>query len=224
MAARRSFGKKLMNKLLVFLPTLGGNTPYFVIFGILLLCGLGLPVPEDVTLVVAGLLSYWDVLNVWASIAVCLAGVLIGDGIMFFLGVKIGKRLTENTFFKRFLTEERLQWTKVKFHKYGNKLIFAARFMPGLRSVVFFSAGMLHLPFSKFILFDGMAALISVPTIVYLTYHFGEHFDTTIHYIAKAQHGIAITLGIGLIYLGVKFYLSFRKNQKEKGGNPVAVI
>ena len=76
-----------MDSLVDFLLNFYGPTPYFMIVGILLLCGLGLPLPEDVTLFAAGLLSYYGVTQVWIMIAVALVGVLLGDTIIYYLGL-----------------------------------------------------------------------------------------------------------------------------------------
>src|SRR6185312_12389182 len=109
-----------------------GPTPYFLILGILLLCGLGLPLPEDITLFAAGLLSYYGVTQVWVMILVALVGVVLGDSTIFFLGHHFGRKLTRRWFFHKLLPDDRLLAVQAKFAKRGNKLIFAARFMPGL--------------------------------------------------------------------------------------------
>ena len=66
-----------MEALLAYVNGLTGPWPYVIVFGILLACGFGLPVPEDVTLFVAGLISYYEKANVYVMIAVAMAGVLI---------------------------------------------------------------------------------------------------------------------------------------------------
>lgn len=200
-----------MQEMLSFMLTFGGFTPYFLLFGILLACGLGIPIPEDITLFVGGMLAYYGVINVWVTIAVCMAGVLIGDSTIFFLGQKYGPALTDKPFFHKFLSPQRLEIVKEKFHDKGNKVIFAARFMPGLRAPTFFSAGTLHLPFRVFFFYDGMAALISVPTIVWVVYHFGALADQVIDIIRHVEHGIIFVVLAIVIFLVTKWYLSHRK-------------
>src|SRR4051812_20444080 len=121
-----------MDSLVDFLLNFHGYTPYMVVLGILLLCGLGLPIPEDITLFAGGLLAYYGVTKVWAMMAISLFGVLAGDSIIFFLGAKYGRKLTKKWIFHKLLPDDRLDAVKVKFRKKGNRLIFAARFMPGL--------------------------------------------------------------------------------------------
>ena len=128
-----------------------GNFAYLVIFFFLLACGLGLPIPEDILLIAAGVLAYYEVIDLTLAIAVCLVGVVVGDITVYFLGAKYGRKLTNRAFFSSVLPPHRLDRVKMKLHKYGNKLIFSARFMPGLRAPIFFTAGTLHLPFRIFL-------------------------------------------------------------------------
>jgi membrane protein DedA with SNARE-associated domain len=204
-----------MQEMLSFMLTFGGFMPYFLLFGVLLACGLGLPIPEDITLFVGGMLAYYGVVNVWMMIFVCMAGVLIGDSTIFFLGAKYGRELTNKPFFHKFLSPDRLAVVKEKFHEKGNRVIFAARFMPGLRAPTFFSAGTLHLPFRVFFFYDGMAALISVPAIVWTVYHFGALADKVIKIIHKVEYGIvAVILAIVLMAVA-KWYFNRRKQPQR---------
>lgn len=202
-----------MQEMLSFMTGFGGLTPYFLLFGILLACGLGVPVPEDITLFVAGMLAYKEYINVWIAIIVCMAGVLIGDSTIFFLGRKYGTALTNKRFFHKFLPPDRLEIVKQKLHEKGNKVIFAARFMPGLRAPTFFSAGTLHLPFRVFLFYDGMAALISVPAIVWVVYHFGALADKVIDIIRHVEHSI-IFLVVAIIAVAVIKWHFNRGKQK----------
>lgn len=205
-----------MQEMLSFMSSFGGLTPYFLLFGILLACGLGVPIPEDITLFVAGMLAYTGYINVWVAIAVCMAGVLIGDSTIFFLGRKYGTALTEKAFFHKFLPPQRLAMVKEKLHEKGNKVIFAARFMPGLRAPTFFSAGTLHLPFRVFFFYDGMAALISVPAIVWVVYHFGALADKVIVIIRDVEHGIIFIVLAVILGAAAKWHFSHAKAKKAK--------
>jgi membrane protein DedA with SNARE-associated domain len=188
-----------------------GPTPYFLIFGILLACGMGLPIPEDITLFAAGLLSYYGMTNLPAMIVVCLLGVLTGDTIIFFLGATYGRKLTKKWFFHKLLPDERLNAVKIKFNAWGNKLIFVARFMPGFRAPVFFSAGVLHLPYRIFLFYDGMAALISVPTIIGAVYYLGDNIDTVVRFVRRLEHGITLVILTAIALISAKWYVTHRK-------------
>ncbi|MCM2276863.1 MAG: DedA family protein [Oligoflexia bacterium] len=203
-----------MDKLVDFLLNFYGPTPYFIIFGILLACGLGLPIPEDITLFAGGLLSYYGLTDVWGMIVVSMIGVLLGDSIIFMLGAVYGRKLTKKWFFHKLLPDERLELVKKQFHDRGTRLIFFARFMPGLRAPIFFSAGTLHLPYRVFLFYDGTAALLSVPAIVGAVYYFGDHLDRVVRVIQKIEHGIVLVVFSIVGAVAVKWYLSHRKAAK----------
>ena len=90
-----------MDAVVEFLLNFSGPTPYFMVFGILLLCGLGLPIPEDVTLILGGILSYYGLCDLSLMIVVCFAGVMVGDSLMFWLGAHYGRQLTKKWFFHK---------------------------------------------------------------------------------------------------------------------------
>ncbi len=202
-----------MEDLLGYALSFSGVMPYLLVFGILLACGLGLPIPEDITLFVAGMLAYYGMVNVWAMIFVCMAGVLIGDSTIFWLGAKYGREIAKKPLFSKLLSPERLALVKEKLHQHGNKVIFVSRFMPLLRAPTFFSAGTLHLPFEVFFFYDGLAALISVPSIVWLVYHFGDVADQLIKTIKHVEHGILFAVLAALFFMLAKWYYNHNKQQ-----------
>ena len=70
-----------MDLLVDFLLNFYGPTPYLLIFGILLLCGFGLPIPEDITLFAGGLLAYYGVVDLSVMTFVAFLGVMVGDSV-----------------------------------------------------------------------------------------------------------------------------------------------
>ena len=204
-----------MDRVLDLLLHYYGYNIYLLIFGVLMACGLGLPVPEDIILFAGGIASYYGLTNLGTTILVSYVGVLLGDSIMFFLGAKYGRGLTKSWVFKKLLTEDRLRAVRKKFHDRGNKLLFAARFMPGLRAPVFFSAGVLHLPYRVFLFYDGIAALVSVPAIIWAVFYFGDELDFVVRVIRRIEHGILfVILGV-IVTIAFKWYVTHRKMEKK---------
>lgn len=201
-----------MDTLLETLIYAQGPLSYGIAFGVLLLCGLGLPIPEDITLFTMGLLSYYGLADLKLSIIVCLAGVLIGDCLIYYFGKRFGVRLLKKKFFMKMLPPERMERVRSLFHRLGNKVIFAARFMPGLRAPAYFSAGTLNLPFKVFLFYDGLAAILSVPLLTGAAYYFGDQVDYVIQVARRVQHGIAfLILGIILVFVLKHFLFKKRK-------------
>ena len=205
-----------MEHLLIYLANGNIVLPYLLVFGFLLLCGFGVPIPEDITLISAGIASYYGYGNVYVMIAVAFAGILMGDSIIFYMGSRFGERIKGFSWFQRVVPEPVLLYIEQRLATHGNKLVFVARFMPGLRAPIYFTAGMMKIRFAVFFTFDCMAALISVPSIIYAVYHFGDNIDVIVRAIKRIQHGMALVavMVIGLIVL--HSYLSYRKLKKTE--------
>jgi membrane protein DedA with SNARE-associated domain len=195
------------------LMTHSGPTPYLIVFGILIACGFGLPMPEDVILFAAGMMSFYGSADVWIMIGVCFCGVVLGDTSVYTIGAVFGRRLRKTPLVKKLLPPARMRMVRRKLHEQGNKVIFAARFMPGLRTPVFFTSGTLHLPVRVFLFYDGLAALISVPTIVYATFYFGDHVDRVVHVVKRIQFGV---VGSILLIVAVIAFKGWWGQKKER--------
>ncbi len=176
-----------------------GHFAYLAMFLILIACGFGLPIPEDIVLVTGGILVAAGVCQLNLVIFVTLAGVLIGDGIIFHMGRHFGPRVTSKWPMKLFLNPARLEKTKAIFEKNGEKVIFMARFMPGFRMPIFLTSGSFGVKPWKFWVFDGVAALISVPTLVYAGDKFAENLEYLENLLREIQLIILLVLVFGIM-------------------------
>ncbi len=179
---------------------------YFAVFGVLLLCGFGLPVPEDVTLVAGGVISAFGKTNVHVMFFVGMAGVMVGDSVVFLAGYFKGDVIRDWKFVKKYLNEKRYALVQEKFMKYGKWVVFMARFMPGLRTPIFFTAGFSkRVSFFRFFFTDFLAAIISVPVWVYLGYFLANNFDELFRWVHRGQVLIFVLLAV-VISILVFFY------------------
>ncbi|TDR70734.1 DedA family protein [Paludibacterium purpuratum] len=186
---------------------------YLAVFTVLLLCGFGVPIPEDITLVAGGIISGLGYTDVHTMFVIGMLGVLVGDGAMFFLGRKLGKRVLKFKPIARILTPARFRGVQQQFSRYGHWVLFVARFLPGLRSPIFITAGMTRrVPYWRFLLLDGLAALISVPLWVYMGYFGAANRDVLLTWIHRGQASI-LTLAVAAVLLGI--YLIRRARKKR---------
>ena len=147
---------------------------YAAIIGVLLLCGLGLPLPEEVPILTSAILSQSGHLRPWWALGACMFGVMVGDSIMYFLGRRWGSHVLEHRLSRKLLTVERQQIIARYFDRFGAGIIFGARFLPGIRAALFLSAGTMRVSFLTFLAMDGAAALLSVPLSFWLAYLFTD--------------------------------------------------
>ncbi|OWY37571.1 DedA family protein [Xenophilus sp. AP218F] len=177
---------------------------YFAVFVVLLICGFGVPIPEDITLVAGGIISGLGYTNVHYMFLVGMLGVLAGDGIMFMAGRIYGDKVLQFRPIARILTPARFEAVQEKFEKYGHWVLFVARFLPGLRSPIFVTAGMTRrVPYWRFLMMDGFAALISVPVWVYLGYFGASNREWLMTMVHRGQAGILAAVALLLAVVGV---------------------
>jgi membrane protein DedA with SNARE-associated domain len=179
---------------------------YAKLAGLLLLCGLGLPIPEDISLIAGGYLAHLGTVDLHRIFLVCFVAVLGGDSLAFGLGRGFGTKLLASRFTHRYFTPRRQRRVRAYFRTYGSKVVFVARFLPGLRFSIFLSAGMLHVKPHVFLVYDAMAALLSVPVLVYSAWYFGDQIDSVIKWSRRSEYGILALVGVAALYLAIKVY------------------
>ncbi len=173
--------------------------PYLVVFGCLLASGFGVPLPEDIPLILGGYLAGQGLADPAIMFPGALFFVVGSDVLIYFLGRRYGHHVPKLPLLRRFLTPTRIRWAEIKLQQHGGKFIFVARFLPGARTAAFFAAGVFHMPFWKFLLYDGSAALISVPLILGLAFIFHEELDMAKSWIEKAEIGTLVVLGLAIV-------------------------
>jgi membrane protein DedA with SNARE-associated domain len=163
---------------------------YVVIVGVLYICGLGVPIPEEITLLLAGWAAYEGYVNLWLIMVLCVAAIIGGDLTMFFIARRWGRDLLKTRFGKWLFPAPRLAKVEGFFHKHGNKTVFFARFFAGIRMPVYFTAGTMKMNPLRFVLLDLAGTLISGPTSIYLAFRFSKNFKEAISKVQNANHWI----------------------------------
>jgi membrane protein DedA with SNARE-associated domain len=179
---------------------------YLAVFAVLMICSVGVPIPEDLSLVAGGIIAGLGYADVRVMCLVGLAGVLFGDMLVFLVGRTFGVRALRWRWVAHLLPPRRHAQVKAKFVRYGNRLMFVARFLPGLRTAVFLTAGMTHrVSFLRFLAFDGLAALISVPFWVWLGYFGAENRAWVLEWVHRGQGAITLVV-IGVVVATIWFF------------------
>jgi len=184
-----------------------------LIFLILVACGLGLPIPEDISIVASGVMVSYEVTSLWKAIGVCMAGVLVGDSMIYWMGRLFGEKLFRVRFIARVLKPSLIEKTARYSKIYGGKVVFIARFLPGLRAPTYFFVGSTKKSFINFLFMDGLAAAISVPVWVYVGKVFGENLDALEKMIKRMKFG---SLLLALFFVGIFIAGIYFKNRMLK--------
>jgi len=199
--------------LLERLITIFAENGYVAVWIALMICGAGLPLPEDVTLVAGGVIAGLGYANVHAMFALCMVGVLMGDTAIFLLGRRYGATMLKWRWIARVLTPERYEVVRHKFARYGNRVLFAARFLPGMRTTVYLTAGTTRqVSLLRFLMIDTAAALISVPVWVYLGYFGANNHVWLMTWMRRGQNSLWMLVGL-LLLCGVWLWWRYRRRR-----------
>jgi membrane-associated protein len=132
-------------------------------------------VPSETSVILAGVLASTGDLILVLVILFAAAGAILGDNIAYWIGRKIGHRIVD-----RFFKGERrkqVDWAHRQVEKRGGYLIVIGRFIPGGRTAVTLSCGMLEMPWRRFISFDVAAGLVWGTYAALLGYVGGTTFE-----------------------------------------------
>lgn len=204
----------LIDALIEGLRNMEPRTAFLSLLGVLLLCGLGLPVPEDIVLITTGFLASLGKFPLWVGIALGVVGVLSGDAVLFFLGRRYGERVFEHPLVRRITRPESLEAARERVLRNASVICFVARFLPGLRSPIYLMAGAMGVPPRTYVTQDGLAALISVPVWVVAGWYFGEQIEGAMLWARQFQTVMLVALAVlGVGWLGWRAW----KRRQEPG-------
>jgi membrane protein DedA with SNARE-associated domain len=156
---------------------------YPIIFLMLLGSGLGIPVPEDVPLIAAGILAD-------------NGGMSGRDSIVYFLGRRYGVAVLQNRWAQRIVRAETVRAAERHLHRRGALVVFVGRFLPGFRAAVFFAAGASDVRPRTFLLMDLLAATISLPFFVWIGFKFSQNLPRIQELVSQFRAGSFVVVGL----------------------------
>jgi membrane protein DedA with SNARE-associated domain len=187
---------------------------YLGLFTILLLCGMGLPMPEDIALLAGGFLVHRGVIRYPITLAVSLLGVVAGDNSLFFLGRRFGTELVRYFGLNRPGSMAQIDRIRAFMHRHGHRAIFYARFLAGLRALIYLTAGSFGVTPLRFLAYDLLGAIISVPVVVSLGYLFGSQLEVVVHYLGGFERLLWVVAVLSLAIYGMRLLYTRTSAQK----------
>ena len=188
---------------------------YPIIFLMLLASGLGVPVPEDVPLIAAGILADNGGLPVPLASLACGVFVLARDSIVFFLGRRFGVAFFENRWARRIVSQETVHRAERHLEQRGALVVFVGRFLPGFRAAVFFAAGASKVKPATFLVMDFLAATISLPFFIWIGFKFSQNLPRIQELVSQFRAGSLLVVG-GVA--AVVLWRWWRSSRIEKAG------
>jgi membrane protein DedA with SNARE-associated domain len=185
---------------------------YLGIILVLVLTGSGLPLPEEVPIIAAGVASSVGTLDPWWAFLSCLVGALLGDAVLYTIGYHFGHSLvTRHPRFAHLLHAEYEAKIEDMIRRHGLKVFFLARFMVGIRAPVYFTAGVLRMSFRRFMLIDAFCATCVVGLFFGLSYAYGEQVTGWIR-----DSEIGLTVLVAVVAVSVLCVFLWRRYRRGK--------
>lgn len=201
----------MLDTILPFLHSLSGLPAYALLFALLFSCGIGAPINEDILLLAAAALTLQGVMDPIPLMIVAWFGLLAGDGLVFHWGHRFGARMLRHRWGARIVSPERLESTQATMRRYGPAYIFVVRFLPGIRTMLFFAAGSLKMPYRHLFVYDGLAALIHLPILVYTVRYIGGRWQEITGWFQRSADVLTIAL-VALLVAGL-LYSRWRRSR-----------
>ena len=189
-----------------------------LVFALLFACGLGLPLPEDIPLVLGGFFSgnrntHWNIY--WVS-ALAWLGIIGGDCMLYSFGKKYGLNITKVPFIGKHVTRERILKAEHLFERYGIWVVAIGRLFAGIRGAMVVAAGATRFNFIKFVIADGLAALVSGGLFIWLGWFAGKKLGSVSEMREKIKdYEHWVFLGLAVVVVGfIVYYYSRMKRHK----------
>jgi membrane protein DedA with SNARE-associated domain len=202
----------MFDSMMAFLQSLQGFPAYALLFALLFSCGIGAPMNEDILLLAAAALTLKGVMEPVPLMILSWFGLVLGDALVFHWGHRFGARMLRHRYFARVVPEARLASLQDTMRRYGPGYIFVVRFMPGIRTPLFFAAGSLKMPYRHLFVYDGAAALVELPLLVYGVRYVGGRWEEILALMQRFQ-GVLLPVFVLLI---VGIWLLARRRAKRK--------
>jgi membrane-associated protein len=182
----------------------GSPWTYVFLLGIAALDVIFPVVPSETSVILAGVIAATGDLVLVLVIAFAAAGAILGDNISYLIGRTLGPRVVRRFFHGE--RRKRIDWAENQIQERGPYLIIVGRFIPGGRTVITLAAGLLAMPWRKFIAFDVAAGLVWASYAALLGYVGGRTFEE------NPLKGFVIAFAVALAITGaVEVYRWLRK-------------
>jgi membrane protein DedA with SNARE-associated domain len=196
---------------------------YLALFGLLFACGLGLPLPEDVPLLLAGVFIFHGKMQLAHAAILAWCGIIGGDCVLYNLGKRYGLNITMLPMVGKHVTPARIEQAERLYERYGIWVVAVGRLIAGVRGAMVVAAGATRFNFVKFIIADGLAALISGGIWIWLGYWGAMKVGDPATIMERAKpYKHWIGLGLLVVAAGLVLYLVWRHRRHTTIGEVLA--
>ena len=189
---------------------------YAIVFLLALLDAILPVVPSETAVITGGVVAATGRLSLPLVVASATVGAIAGDNTAYLIGRQFGSTAT-NRFFRSEKAQHRIAWAQRQLRQRGGQLILISRFIPGGRTAVTLTAGMLRYRWRRFLAFDAIAALVWALYAAFLGYFGGRAFEHA------AWKGLLLALGAGFTIAGIVEVVRWVLRQHPGWSHPASV-
>jgi membrane protein DedA with SNARE-associated domain len=203
--------------ILTFIKDLLGAIGYPGIFLLMAIEGFGIPIPSELTMPFSGFLASpagGSKFSLPAVIAVGAAGEVVGGAIAYGLGYFGGRPVLNRYGRLVFLSPAELERGEIWFDKYGDWVVLVTRLLPAIRSFIALPAGVVRMPFWRFLLFSAIGSIIWTTALALIGHALGQHWQSISTGIRK--YDVVI---VGVVVLLIAFAV-YKRVTAERGHEP----
>ena len=190
-----------MDEALGLLRHFSGPETYLIFYLAILSCGIGFPLNSDFLMISAAFLAGMGVLKFEWLVGIAILGLLSGDLINYFISRRYGKRILRKWPFRLILPEARVAQAEKYLLTKGVRVLFFVRFMPFVRTVLYFAAGSLQVPARQFFTYDALSTVTYVPILMLLARAASGNFARMIDHFKVAQLVILVSVSLVIAIL-----------------------
>ncbi|AKG34455.1 bifunctional DedA family/phosphatase PAP2 family protein [Paenibacillus durus] len=180
---------------------------------------LALPLPGEMLMSYTGLFVYEGKLSWLLSILSASAGATAGVTLSYWIGYRLGKPFVVKYGHRIHLGEEKLNRISLWFEKYGDKLLFIAFFIPGVRHITGYFCGVTRMPFRRYAVYAYSGAIFWVSLFISLGRVLGPKWEA----YHRTVNRYMIIFGIASAVLSLLVYF-YRKHKRRVLASLMALL
>jgi membrane protein DedA with SNARE-associated domain len=183
-----------------------------LLFALIAVESAGIPVPGETALITAGVLAAGGRFNIVEVIAVAAIAAIIGDSTGYWIARTGGRKALAKIPIARDALPKLLPRGERFFERHGPKTVVIGRFVAGLRITVAWLAGISHMPWGRFVLYNAIGGILWAVSIGLVAYYFGNAAIDAVEKYGLIAVGVIAVLGV----LGFFGHRWFRKRMEKR--------
>ena len=195
---------ELLKPLIEFITLFIGQLGYSGIFFLMILESALIPIPSEIIMPFSGFLSSTGRLDPFLVTLSGSLGNVVGSVLTYYLGIKAGRKVILKYGKYILFRKEHLEITENLFRRYGDKISFAGRLLPGIRTYVSLPAGIGKTDFKKFVIYSFAGSLVWNSMLVYVGMNLGRNWKNIDKYSVYLDAAAVLSVAIFIVWFVYK--------------------